>query len=72
MLGAAGAIEFIACTLAIATARAADDQPPTPTRSATLDVTPNTPRRARDRRRDQQQLGFGGHNVTLAVRRLPS
>ncbi|MGZ8376847.1 MAG: beta-ketoacyl-ACP synthase II, partial [Gemmatirosa sp.] len=73
MLGAAGAIEFIACALAIR------DQivPPTINHERTdpeieLDVTPNTPRRREIRAAISNSSGFGGHNATLAIRQLES
>lgn len=71
MLGAAGSIEFIACALAIR-----DGQiPPTinyqvPDPECDLDYTPNV---ARARTVDvaiSNSSGFGGHNVTLALRRF--
>jgi 3-oxoacyl-[acyl-carrier-protein] synthase II len=68
MLGAAGAIEFIAC------AKALEDQtvPPTinhhtPDPEITLDVTPNAPRRRELDVAISNSSGFGGHNVTLAL-----
>ena len=71
MLGAAGAIEFIACTLAIR-----DDLiPPTINHfehdpECDIDVTPNTPRQRRIDAAISNSSGFGGHNTTLAVRRF--
>jgi 3-oxoacyl-[acyl-carrier-protein] synthase II len=69
MLGAAGGVEFIACTLALR------DQiiPPTinyttPDPECDLDVTPNTPRQRPVRVALSNSSGFGGHNVTIAVR----
>jgi 3-oxoacyl-[acyl-carrier-protein] synthase II len=71
MLGAAGALEFIICTLAVRDCVV----PPTinyqhPDPELDLNYTPN-----RAVRRDVEialsnSFGFGGHNVTLAVRRL--
>ena len=71
MLGAAGSVEFIACTLAIR------DQlvPPTINYSTVdpeccgLDFTPNTPREREVRAALSNSAGFGGHNVSLAVRK---
>jgi 3-oxoacyl-[acyl-carrier-protein] synthase II len=71
MLGAAGSVEFIACTLAIR------DQivPPTINFSApdpecgTLDFTPNAARQREVRAALSNSAGFGGHNVSLAVKR---
>jgi beta-ketoacyl-acyl-carrier-protein synthase II len=70
MLGAAGVVEFIACALAIR-----DGQIPptinyeTPDPDCDLDYTPNV---ARARSIDvavSNSSGFGGHNVSLALRR---
>jgi 3-oxoacyl-[acyl-carrier-protein] synthase II len=70
MLGAAGAVEFIICSLAVRDCVV----PPTinyhhPDPELDLDYTPN-----RAVRRDievalSNSFGFGGHNVTLALRR---
>jgi len=71
MLGAAGAVEFIICTLAVRDCVV----PPTinyehPDPELDLNYTPN-----RAVRRDievalSNSFGFGGHNVTLAIRRF--
>ena len=71
MLGAAGAVEFIVCTFAVRDCVV----PPTinyetPDPELDLNYTPN-----RAVRRDVEvalsnSFGFGGHNVTLAVRRV--
>ncbi|HZF66700.1 MAG TPA: beta-ketoacyl-ACP synthase II [Gemmatirosa sp.] len=71
MLGAAGAIEFIACAMAIGE----QIVPPTinhhtPDPEITIDVTPNTPRRRELDVAISNSSGFGGHNVTLALRRF--
>jgi 3-oxoacyl-[acyl-carrier-protein] synthase II len=71
MLGAAGSVEFIACTLAIR------DQVVPPTINHTtpdpdccgLDFTPNTAREREVRAALSNSAGFGGHNVSLAVKR---
>jgi 3-oxoacyl-[acyl-carrier-protein] synthase II len=71
MLGAAGSVEFIACTLAIR------DQlvPPTINHATVdpeccgLDFTPNTARKREVRAAVSNSAGFGGHNVSLAVKR---
>ena len=71
MLGAAGAIEAIACLKALET----DIIPPTinllePDPECDLDYVPNT---AREKRIDlalSNSLGFGGHNACLAFRRV--
>jgi 3-oxoacyl-(acyl-carrier-protein) synthase len=73
MLGAAGAIEFIACALALRE----QVVPPTINHSETdpeivLDVTPNTPRNRELRAAISNSSGFGGHNATLAIRMLDS
>lgn len=69
MLGAAGGVEFIACALALR------DQvvPPTinyrtPDPECDLDVTPNTPKARALRVAISNSSGFGGHNVSLALR----
>ncbi len=69
LLGAAGGLEFAVCLLAARTGRI----PPTinqvtPDPECDLDCAPNT---AVDRKIDvalSNSFGFGGHNVTLAVR----
>jgi 3-oxoacyl-[acyl-carrier-protein] synthase II len=71
MLGAAGSVEFIACTLAIR------DQvvPPTINHATPdpeccgLDFTPNVAREREVRAALSNSAGFGGHNVSLAVKR---
>jgi 3-oxoacyl-[acyl-carrier-protein] synthase II len=71
MLGAAGSVEFILCALAIR-----DGQIPptinyqTPDPELDLDYTPNE---ARSRTVDvalSNSFGFGGHNVSLAIKRF--
>ncbi|HET7456391.1 MAG TPA: beta-ketoacyl-ACP synthase II [Gemmatimonadaceae bacterium] len=72
MLGAAGGAEFIAATLAIR------DQvvPPTINYSTfdpecgELDFTPNVAKRREVRAALSNSAGFGGHNVSLAVKRF--
>jgi 3-oxoacyl-(acyl-carrier-protein) synthase len=72
MLGAAGSMEFIVSTLAIR------DQvvPPTINHETPdpecggLDFTPNVARQREVRAALSNSAGFGGHNVTLAVRRF--
>lgn len=71
MLGAAGAVEFIACTLAMRDGIV----PPTinftaPGEDCDLDYTPNTPRRREVRACVSNSSGFGGHNASLAVKRF--
>jgi len=71
MLGAAGAVEFIACTLAVRDSIV----PPTinhstPDPECDVDVTPNTPRQREIHAALSNSSGFGGHNATLAVRRF--
>jgi 3-oxoacyl-[acyl-carrier-protein] synthase II len=71
MLGAAGSVEFIACALAIR-----DQQVPptinyrTPDPSCDLDYTPNVPRARTINVALSNSSGFGGHNVSLALRRF--
>ena len=70
MLGAAGAVEFIACTLAIRD----NTVPPTinyftPDPTCDLDYTPNVPRQRTVDVALSNSSGFGGHNVSLALRR---
>jgi 3-oxoacyl-[acyl-carrier-protein] synthase II len=70
MLGAAGSVEFIACTLAMRDSMI----PPTinyavPDPECDLDVTPNTPKARAVNVAISNSSGFGGHNVTIAVRR---
>lgn len=70
MLGAAGAVEAIACLLAIR------DQVVPPTINyhtvdpdcGPLDFTPNVPKRRSIRSAVSNSAGFGGHNVSLAIR----
>ena len=71
MLGAAGSVEFIACALAIR-----DGQVPptinyqTPDPECDLDYTPNVSRARQVDVAISNSSGFGGHNVTLALRRF--
>lgn len=70
MLGAAGAVEFIACTLAVRDGII----PPTinystPDPECDLDYTPNAPRARAVEVAVSNSSGFGGHNVSLALRR---
>ncbi|HVP38354.1 MAG TPA: beta-ketoacyl-ACP synthase II [Candidatus Saccharimonadales bacterium] len=69
LLGAAGGVEFVACVLALR------DQllPPTinyrhPDPECDLDCVPNQARPAKFEAALSNSMGFGGHNVTLAVR----
>jgi 3-oxoacyl-[acyl-carrier-protein] synthase II len=69
MLGAAGGVEFIACALAMRDSVV----PPTinyttPDPDCDLDITPNTPKARPVRIALSNSSGFGGHNVTLALR----
>ncbi len=70
MLGAAGAVEFIITTLAVRDGVA----PPTinyetPDPAITLNVTPNAAVKREMTAALSNNFGFGGHNVTLAVRK---
>ncbi len=70
MLGAAGSVEFIACTLAIRDSVI----PPTinhttPDPECDLDITPNTEKSRDVKVALSNSSGFGGHNATIAVRR---
>ena len=71
LLGAAGAIEFLACCMAI------KDQiiPPTinyktPDPECDLDYVPNQARKAKLNICLSNSLGFGGHNVSLIVQKF--
>lgn len=71
LLGAAGAVELIACILAINN----NILPPTinyefPDPECDLDYVPNTAREAKIDTVLSNSLGFGGHNATLIVRRF--
>jgi 3-oxoacyl-[acyl-carrier-protein] synthase II len=68
LLGAAGGIETVACVQAVAN----DVVPPTmnlknPDPECDLDYVPNEPRKTAVRVALTNSLGFGGHNVTLAI-----
>lgn len=70
LVGAAGAIEAVVCVLAIEN----DLLPPTinlrsPDPECDLDYVPNTPRPARIDVALTNSFGFGGHNVSLVLRR---
>ncbi len=70
MLGAAGAVEAIACTLAVKN----DVAPPTigykePDPACDLDYVPNTARKAPIDLALSASLGFGGHNAYLAFKK---
>jgi 3-oxoacyl-[acyl-carrier-protein] synthase II len=70
MLGAAGGVEFIACALAMRDGMI----PPTinystPDPECDLDVTPNTPKVRSVEVALSNSSGFGGHNVSIALRR---
>ena len=70
MLGAAGSVEFIACALAMR-----DNMVPptinysTPDPECVLDYTPNAPRARAVNVAISNSSGFGGHNVSIAIRR---
>lgn len=70
MLGAAGSVEFIACTLAMRDGVV----PPTinlhvPDPECDLDYTPNVPRHRHIDVAISNSSGFGGHNATVALKR---
>ena len=70
MLGAAGAVETIICALVVREGVI----PPTinyvtPDPECDLDFTPNVARKRDVRVAISNSSGFGGHNVTLAVKR---
>jgi 3-oxoacyl-[acyl-carrier-protein] synthase II len=71
LLGAAGSVEFIATALALKDGVI----PPTinyqvPDPDCDLDYVPNTARKQEIRVAVTNSFGFGGHNVTLAVKRF--
>ena len=71
MLGAAGAVEFVICTLAVLEGKV----PPTinyrtPDPECDLNYTPNTAVDRQVAAALSNSFGFGGHNVTLAVTRF--
>ncbi|MDW7675141.1 MAG: beta-ketoacyl-ACP synthase II [Bacillota bacterium] len=71
LLGAAGAVELIACILAIETGVI----PPTinhenPDTDCDLDYVPNTARKREVNAAISNSLGFGGHNATVAVKKF--
>jgi 3-oxoacyl-[acyl-carrier-protein] synthase II len=73
LLGAAGAVELVACVFAVRS----DVVPPTvnydhPDPECDLDYVPNEARRVEVRLALSNSLGFGGHNVSLAVRKYGS
>jgi 3-oxoacyl-[acyl-carrier-protein] synthase II len=70
MLGAAGAVELIACTLALKNGVV----PPTigysePDPECDLDYVPNASRKADLTIAISNSLGFGGHNSCVALRK---
>ena len=71
MLGAAGALEMVVCAKTIETGVI----PPTinyehPDPECDLDYVPNEPREYPVKVALTNSFGFGGHNVTLAVRKF--
>lgn len=71
MLGAAGAVEAIACALAVKE----DLVPPTigyrePDPACDLDYVPNAARKAQIDLALSASLGFGGHNAYLAIKKV--
>jgi len=71
LLGAAGAVEFLACCLSIKNNIIAPTiNYETPDPDCDLDYVPNKAREAKVEVALSNSLGFGGHNVSLAVRRF--
>ncbi len=71
MLGAAGAVEMVACTKAVET----DTLPPTinyavPDPQCDLDYVPNIARPAKVNAVVNNSFGFGGHNASLVARKF--
>ncbi len=71
MLGAAGAVEFVVCTLVVGEGII----PPTinyetPDPECDLNYTPNKPVRRDVTAALSNSFGFGGHNTTLAIKRF--
>ena len=70
LLGAAGAVEFVACCLSIKNNMIAPTiNYETPDPDCDLDYVPNKAREAKVDVALSNSLGFGGHNVSLVVRR---
>ncbi|MCQ9208627.1 MAG: beta-ketoacyl-ACP synthase II [Omnitrophica bacterium] len=71
LLGAAGAVEFIACCLSIKNNIIAPTiNYETPDPDCDLDYVPNKAREVRVDVTLSNSLGFGGHNVSLVIRRF--
>jgi 3-oxoacyl-[acyl-carrier-protein] synthase II len=71
LLGAAGGVEAIACAMALKH----DILPPTinyetPDPECDLDYVPNKPRKIKVNIALSNSLGFGGHNTTIAMRKI--
>jgi 3-oxoacyl-(acyl-carrier-protein) synthase len=71
MLGAAGAVEMVACAKAIST----DIVPPTinyqvPDPQCDLDYVPNTARPMKVNAIVNNSFGFGGHNASLVAKKF--
>lgn len=71
LLGAAGAVEFVATTLSVKN----DQVPPTinsevPDPECDLDYVPNQARKISVRAAISNSFGFGGHNAVLAVKKF--
>ena len=71
MLGAAGAVEAIACIMAVKEGLV----PPTigykePDPACDLDYVPNTARKAEIQLALSASLGFGGHNASLILKKV--
>lgn len=71
LLGAAGAVEFIACVLSIKNNIIAPTiNYETPDPDCDLDYVPNRARQVQVDATLSNSLGFGGHNATLVIRRF--
>ena len=71
LLGAAGGVEFIVCCLSIHHSKlhpTVNQENPDP--ECDLDYVPNLPRDKEVNIALSNSLGFGGHNVTLAIRKF--
>ena len=71
MLGAAGSVEFVVCALSVGEGVIVPTiNYETPDPDCDLNYTPNAAVRREVEVALSNSFGFGGHNVTLAVRRF--